>query len=131
MKARLAVLALAIPLAFALGRRAHSQAEFALAGTVMSADEGPMEGVIVGARKTGSTQTISVVSDQAGRYRFPAARLEPGQYALAIRAIGYDIACSFTNCCTVSLPPSSRLTPTTLKPCGAYSVCSFCSSGIS
>jgi virginiamycin B lyase len=92
MNTRFAILSLAIPLAFALGTRAHSQAEVALAGTVTSADEGAMEGVIVSARKTGSTETVSVVSDHAGRYRFPAARLEPGLYALAIRAIGYDIA---------------------------------------
>ena len=50
-----------------------------------------MEGVLVSAKKTGSTITISVVSDAQGRYSFPAARLEPGQYSLRIRAIGYDL----------------------------------------
>jgi virginiamycin B lyase len=32
-----------------------------------------------------------VVSDEQGRYQFPASRLEPGQYSLRIRAIGYDL----------------------------------------
>ena len=63
----------------------------ALTGVVSSADEGAMEGVLVSAKKTGSTVTITVVSDNQGRYRFPAAKLEPGQYNLRIRAIGYDL----------------------------------------
>jgi streptogramin lyase len=63
----------------------------ALTGQVTSAEEGPMEGVLVSAKKAGSTQTLTVVTDQQGRYRFPQDRLEPGQYALRIRAIGYDL----------------------------------------
>lgn len=63
----------------------------ALSGQVTSAEEDRMEGVLVSATKAGSTQTITVVSDEQGRYRFPAAKLEPGRYALAIRAIGYDL----------------------------------------
>jgi virginiamycin B lyase len=62
-----------------------------LAGTVTSAEEGAMEGVLVGAKKAGSTVTITVVSDEKGRYAFPAAKLEPGRYALRIRAVGYDL----------------------------------------
>jgi streptogramin lyase len=31
------------------------------------------------------------VSDKDGRYSFPAARLEPGQYALRVRATGYEL----------------------------------------
>ena len=50
-----------------------------------------MEGVLVSAKKAGSTITVTVVSDQDGRYSFPASKLEPGQYALRIRAIGYDL----------------------------------------
>src|SRR5262249_7938902 len=34
---------------------------------------------------------ITVVSDKDGRYSFPAAKLEPGTYALRIRAVGYDL----------------------------------------
>ena len=50
-----------------------------------------MEGVLVSATRAGSMLTTTVVSDGQGRYRFPRARLEPGQYALRIRAIGYDL----------------------------------------
>ena len=50
-----------------------------------------MEGVLVSAKKAGSTITVTVVSDKDGRYSFPASKLEPGQYALRIRAIGYDL----------------------------------------
>ena len=67
------------------------QGSVALTGQVTSAEEGPMEGVLVSAKKTGSTITITVVSDEQGRYRFPAAKLDPGQYALRVRAVGYDL----------------------------------------
>ena len=50
-----------------------------------------MEGVLVSAKKAGSTITLTVVSDRQGRYGFPAAKLEPGRYALRIRAVGYDL----------------------------------------
>jgi virginiamycin B lyase len=63
----------------------------ALAGHVTSAEEGSMEGVLISAKKTGSTMRITVVSDQQGHYHFPAAKLEPGHYAISIRAVGYDL----------------------------------------
>jgi streptogramin lyase len=63
----------------------------ALSGQVTSAKEGAMEGVVVSAKKRGSTVTISVATDDKGRFSFPATRLEPGQYALTTRAIGYDL----------------------------------------
>ena len=63
----------------------------ALAGQVTSAKEGPMEGVVVSAKKLGSTVTVSVATDDKGRFSFPATRLEPGQYALSTRAIGFDL----------------------------------------
>lgn len=50
-----------------------------------------MEGVVVSARRTNSTMTVSVVTDSQGEYRFPAGRLEPGKYSLSIRAVGYDL----------------------------------------
>src|SRR2546421_4057018 len=62
-----------------------------VSGRVTSAEEGAMEGVLVSAKKAGSTITITVVSDAQGRYRFPSARMEPGEYSLRIRAIGYDL----------------------------------------
>jgi streptogramin lyase len=63
----------------------------ALSGQISSAEEGPMEGVLVSAKRAGSTITITVASDAQGRYNFPTAKLEPGQYALRIRAAGYDL----------------------------------------
>src|ERR1700730_2269348 len=63
----------------------------ALTGQVTSVQEGPMEGVLVSARRDGSTITVSVVSDAQGRYTFPQERLAPGRYSLQIRAVGYDI----------------------------------------
>src|ERR1700751_212949 len=72
---------------------AHAQAPAALTGQVSSAAEGPREGVVVSAKRErdGSSRTISVVSDNAGKFSFPASKLEPGRYSLAIRAVGYDL----------------------------------------
>ena len=50
-----------------------------------------MEGVLVSAKKAGSTITTTVVSDSKGHYGFPADRLAPGAYKLAIRAAGYAL----------------------------------------
>ena len=66
------------------------QTQTALDGQITSPD-GHLEGVLVSATKSGSTLTITVVSDDQGRYRFPRSKLEPGQYSLAIRAVGYDL----------------------------------------
>jgi len=68
---------------------AQAQTGAALTGVVTSPQEGAMEGVIVTAKKDGSTIAISVVSDDKGRYSFPANRLEPGHYTVKIRATGY------------------------------------------
>ena len=74
------------------GIHADSKASVALAGQVTSAEEGAMEGVLVSARKAGSTITTTVFTDPQGRYQFPASRLEPGHYTIRIRATGYDLA---------------------------------------
>ena len=63
-----------------------------LTGTVSSAAEGAMEGVLVSAQKTGSPITVTVVSDAQGHFQFPYGRLSPGHYTLRIRATGYDLA---------------------------------------
>src|SRR5437867_10990353 len=63
----------------------------ALTGQVSSQEEGPMEGVLVSAKRMGSTVTLTVVSDAQGRYDFPQNRLEPGLYAIRIRAVGYEL----------------------------------------
>src|SRR6266705_2641710 len=70
---------------------AQGQGTVALAGQVSSVEEGAMEGVVVSARKDGSTISISVVTDAGGRFAFPAARLEPGHYTLKARAAGFEI----------------------------------------
>ncbi len=63
----------------------------ALTGTVRSMEEGAMEGVLVSAKRANSTISVTVVTDEKGRYQFPASRLEPGVYSLRIRAAGYDL----------------------------------------
>jgi len=68
-----------------------AQAAGKLAGQVTSAEEGAMEGVMVTAKKDGSTIAISVVSDDKGNFAFPSAKLEPGKYTLRIRAVGYEL----------------------------------------
>jgi streptogramin lyase len=70
-----------------LSTAVHAQ----LSGRVSSAEEGAMEGVLVSAKKPGSTITVTVVSDREGRYRFPEKKLTPGKYALSVRAVGYEI----------------------------------------
>src|SRR2546427_2825332 len=70
---------------------AASAPTVALTGQVSSQEEGRMEGVLVSAKRDGSTVTITVVSDGQGHFSFPAAKLEPGRYAIAIRAAGYDL----------------------------------------
>jgi len=50
-----------------------------------------MEGVLVSAKKAASTIAITVVSDAQGRYVFPRTKLEPGQYSVRIRAVGYEL----------------------------------------
>ena len=62
-----------------------------MTGTVSSDAEGNMEGVVVTARKPGSIVQVSVTTDAQGHYAFPENRLEPGEYTISIRAVGYDI----------------------------------------
>jgi streptogramin lyase len=63
----------------------------ALSGQVSSPAEPVMEGVIVSAKKQGSNITVSVVSDDKGKFSFPAGRLETGHYTLSVRAVGFDL----------------------------------------
>ena len=68
-----------------------AQSAPALRGEVRSAEEGPMGGVTVTARQDKSAISVTAITDDQGRYSFPADRLAPGTYALTIRAIGYDL----------------------------------------
>src|SRR5262249_34187299 len=70
---------------------AQVQTPSTLAGQVTSTEEGPMEGVVVSAKRDGSTISISVVTNAEGHFAFPVARLEPGHYTLKARAAGYEL----------------------------------------
>ena len=78
-------------MAFASPAIAANFSAAALTGKVSSQAEGPMEGVILGAKKVGSTITTWVVSNAQGRYTFPRERLQPGRYAITARAAGYEL----------------------------------------
>jgi virginiamycin B lyase len=80
-----------VPLALLAPTPLLAQSGAALTGQVTSAEEGAMEGVLVSAKKEGSTMTITVVSDDKGNFTFPTSKLEPGKYTISIRAIGYDL----------------------------------------
>jgi len=84
----LGFLSLALP---RIAAPATAQGGAALTGQITSAEEGPMEGVLVSAKRAGSTITVTVATDAQGHYSFPANRLDPGQYILGIRAVGYDL----------------------------------------
>jgi hypothetical protein len=73
-----------ILLASSFGVVFHAQTpnSIRLTGHVSSMEEGRMEGVLVSAKKAGSTITTTVVSDEQDRYRFQSAKLEPGKYSL-------------------------------------------------
>src|SRR4051794_4258220 len=71
----------------ALSAQAASLLEGSVRGT-----EGALEGVLVSAKQNGSNITTTVVSDAQGHYSFPDGRLAAGDYAVSIRAIGYDLA---------------------------------------
>jgi virginiamycin B lyase len=91
MRPRHVWLAMAVVLYAAALPSSGARAQTALSGLVSSSDEGAMEGVLVSARKEGSTITTTVVTDEQGRYSFPSARMEPGKYTISIRAIGYKL----------------------------------------
>lgn len=63
-----------------------------LIGTVTDADQEPMEGVVVIARAEGSTVLTAVTSGPDGRFAFPAQRLQPGEYAITVRAAGFELS---------------------------------------
>lgn len=96
MRVQTYILSLAVVLCAGGCSKANEQAVEAsgpvgLTGIVTSDAEGPMEGVLVGAKGVGGTVTVTVVSDAQGRYTFPPGRLAPSRYRLNIRAAGYDL----------------------------------------
>ena len=92
MRAHLFRIAAGSAFAMLLSGAALAQAPAAaLTGLVNSTEESAMEGVLVSASKTGSSITVTVVTDSDGHFSFPASKLTPGQYALHVRAVGYDL----------------------------------------
>src|SRR5580693_6331465 len=89
MRSRLFILVLGALTALAVPASAQTKSPPALTGKVSSAEEGAMEGVVVSAKK--GIVTVSVVSDDKGAFSFPASKLDGGDYALSIRAAGYDL----------------------------------------
>src|ERR1700722_12982049 len=82
---------LALPIAASHPAMAQNHGPAALAGTVSSAEEGKMEGVVVSAKRPGSTIMISVSTNAQGQYSFPQDRLAPGAYDITMRAVGYTL----------------------------------------
>ena len=78
-----------------------------------------MEGVLVTARKDGAHIATTVVTDEKGRYSFPANRLEPGHYSIRIRAAGYvasgrpaaDVAAGKTASTDLTLMKTDNIAP--------------------
>src|SRR5215469_15581583 len=58
-----------------------------ITGTVTGPDGKPFRGAFVQARNLKTKITVSVLSDNAGKYR--VENLGPGDYRLQMRAIGY------------------------------------------
>jgi len=83
---------------------AAAQAPEALTGRVTSAEEGAMEGVVVSAKRAGSTVTTSVVTDSRGRFSFPSSKLGSGDYVLRIRATGYELEAPVSVDVVLALP---------------------------
>ncbi len=76
----------------------------ALTGQVASVDDGPLEGALVTAKKEDTTIAYTVSTDATGHYRFPVSKLGPGQYAIRVRAAGYDLV----GPSTVKIPASGH-----------------------
>jgi len=99
MRAKLTATLIATAAAMAfppIGNAARNGSDSALTGIVSSEAEGKMEGVVVTARRAKSIVQVSVTTDADGRYSFPRSYLQPGQYTLSTRAVGYDIASPVT-----------------------------------
>src|SRR3989442_15663228 len=97
-----------------------SSAPSALTGTVSSQADGPMEGVLVGAKRAGSTISTWVVSNAQGQYSFPRDRMEPGHYTISIRAVGYELPATSVDlkcdAARVALPLTQITRPVKIAP---------------
>src|SRR2546428_13118269 len=84
------VVAVVLSLGFAGFLTAQTPSSSALTGKVTSQADGAREGVLIGAKKVGSTISIWVVSNAQGQYSFPREGMGPGTYNIRIRAVGYQ-----------------------------------------
>jgi virginiamycin B lyase len=82
---------LGLPIVGSHPATAQNHGPAALTGTVSSPEEGKMEGVVVSAKRPGSTIMVSVSTNAQGQYGFPQDRLAPGRYDITIRAAGYTL----------------------------------------
>src|SRR3984893_114110 len=82
---------LALPVVGSHPAMAQNHGPAALAGTVSSPEEGNMEGVVVSAKRPGSTIMVSVSTNAQGQYSFPQDRLAAGAYDITMRAVGYTL----------------------------------------
>src|SRR3984893_18197258 len=82
---------LGLPIVGSHPAMAQNHGPAALTGTVSSPEEGKMEGVVVSAKRPGSTIMVSVSTDAQGQYSFPQDRLVPGAYDITMRAVGYTL----------------------------------------
>jgi len=71
---------------------ASSQSSISLTGHCQFGRRRAHGRCLVSAKRVGGRVTVSRVSDQKGRYAFPADRLAAGEYEIRIRAIEYDAA---------------------------------------
>src|SRR4051794_11321650 len=86
----LALRALAVLGLFLFATSLPAIGQTVLSGNIASAEEGPMEGVLVSAQRPGSTITITVASDRRDFSASRAASLARGPYVWRVRATGYD-----------------------------------------
>jgi len=93
----------------AIGVGAQGGSSTALTGSVASSAEGAMEGVVVIAKRDGSTVLTSVMTNDRGLYAFPRSHIGPGKYTIAIRAAGYVLPGSNTASVEVAANTSGRL----------------------
>jgi virginiamycin B lyase len=73
-----------------VGAMSSASADQLLTGSITSASGQKLEGVLVSAKKEGSTITTSVYTDQNGEYFFPA--MADGKYQVWAQALGFQTA---------------------------------------
>src|ERR1700730_889954 len=78
---------LGLPIVGSHPAMAQNHGPAALTGTVSSPEEGKMEGVVVSAKRPGSTIMVSVSTNAQGQYSFPQDRLPPRASYITTRAL--------------------------------------------